>query len=110
MEDLKVPRVREGNCHPQILPYRKRIFLDLACRWKHPEDLRVSGRDLRGVLLTAEHFPPHRSRPRTGELSRERPLSVEYYAVFLDGTFLSIRRGKTAKEPVYVALGIKPDE
>jgi Transposase and inactivated derivatives len=29
--------------------------------------------------------------------------------VFLDGTFLSIRRGKTAKEPVYMALGIKPD-
>jgi hypothetical protein len=40
---------------------------------------------------------------------RERPLSEEYYAVFLDGTFLSIRRGKTAKEPVYMALGIKPD-
>ena len=29
--------------------------------------------------------------------------------MFLDGAFLSIRRGKTAKEPVYVALGIKPD-
>jgi transposase-like protein len=28
---------------------------------------------------------------------------------FLDGTFLSIRRGKTAKKPVYMALGIKPD-
>ena len=28
--------------------------------------------------------------------------------MFLDGT-LSIRRGKTAKEPVYIALGIKPD-
>jgi transposase-like protein len=27
----------------------------------------------------------------------------------LDGTFLSIRRGKTAKEPVYMAPGIKPD-
>jgi len=27
----------------------------------------------------------------------------------LDGTFLSIRRGKTAKEPVYIAVGIKPD-
>jgi putative transposase len=40
---------------------------------------------------------------------RERPLSEEYYAVFLDGTFLSIRRGKTAKELVYMALGIKPD-
>jgi len=40
---------------------------------------------------------------------RERPLSEEYYAVFLDGTFLSIRRGKTAKELVYIVLGIKPD-
>jgi len=29
--------------------------------------------------------------------------------VFVDGTFLSIPRGKTAKEPLYVALGIKPD-
>ncbi|MBC7217815.1 MAG: IS256 family transposase [Candidatus Caldatribacterium sp.] len=29
--------------------------------------------------------------------------------MFLDGTFLSIRRGKTAKEPVYMALGIEPD-
>lgn len=26
----------------------------------------------------------------------------------MDGTFLSIRQGKAAKEPVYVALGIKP--
>jgi len=40
---------------------------------------------------------------------RERPLAEEYYAVFLDGSLLSIRRGKTAKEPVYIALGIKPD-
>ena len=40
---------------------------------------------------------------------RERPLAEEYYAVFLDGTFLSIHRGKTAKEPVYIALGINPD-
>jgi transposase-like protein len=35
---------------------------------------------------------------------RERPLAEEYYAVFLDGTFLSTRRGTTAKEP-----GVRPD-
>ena len=39
---------------------------------------------------------------------RERPLRKEYYGVFLYGTFLSICRGKTAKEPVPMALGIKP--
>jgi transposase-like protein len=40
---------------------------------------------------------------------RERPLSKEYFAIFLDGTYLSIRRNEVAKEPVYLALGIKPD-
>ena len=40
---------------------------------------------------------------------RTRPLDEEYYAVFLDGTFLSIRRGGSAKEPVDLALGLKPD-
>jgi putative transposase len=40
---------------------------------------------------------------------RGRSLNEEHYAVFLDGTFLSIRRGKTDKEPVYMVLGIKPD-
>jgi len=36
-------------------------------------------------------------------------LREEYYGVFPDGTFVSIRGGKTAQELVYVALGIKPD-
>ena len=40
---------------------------------------------------------------------RNRPLAREYYAIYLDGTFLSVRRGKAAKEPVYLALGIRPD-
>ena len=30
VEDLKVPRVREGDFHPRILPYRKRASLDLS--------------------------------------------------------------------------------
>ena len=37
---------------------------------------------------------------------RERPLDEEYHAVFLDGP---VGRGQSAKEPVYLALGIKPD-
>lgn len=39
----------------------------------------------------------------------ERPLSGEHHVIYLDGAFLSVRRGKGAKEPVYPALGIKPD-
>ncbi len=40
---------------------------------------------------------------------KERPLDEGYYAIYLDCTFLSVHRGKAAKEPVYVALGVKPD-
>lgn len=29
LEDLKVPRVREGDFHPKLIPYRKRVSLDL---------------------------------------------------------------------------------
>ena len=65
LEDLKVPRVREGDFHPRILPYRKRASLELSeailallrRRRKHPEDLRLSGRDLWGVLLASKHLP-----------------------------------------------------
>ena len=30
VEDLKVPRVRKGDFHPQILPYRRRASLELS--------------------------------------------------------------------------------
>lgn len=30
MEDLRVPRVREGDFYPKILPYRRRTYLELA--------------------------------------------------------------------------------
>ena len=40
---------------------------------------------------------------------QNRPLAREYYAIYLDGSFLSVRRRKAAKEPVYLALGIRPE-
>ena len=30
MEDLKVPRVREGDFHPKLLPYRRRTSIELS--------------------------------------------------------------------------------
>jgi len=30
LEDLKVPRVRQGDFHPQILPHRRRTSLELS--------------------------------------------------------------------------------
>ena len=117
VEDLKVPRVREGDFHPQILPYRKRASLELSEAILALYAVGVSTRKISAFLegIYGAFYSPQ-SISRLVEVTqeqvkawRERPLSEEYYAVFLDGTFLSIRRGKTAKEPVYIALGIKPD-
>jgi putative transposase len=117
VEDLKVPRVREGDFHPGILPYRKRASLELSENILALYAVGVSTRKISHFLERisgAFYSPQSISRliqvtEEEGKAWRERPLSEEYYAVFLDVTFLSIRRGKTAKEPVYMVLGIKPD-
>ncbi|MEM1831761.1 MAG: transposase [Desulfurococcaceae archaeon] len=117
MEDLKVPCVREGEFHPKILPYRRRTSLELSeallALYAAGVSTRAISRFLEGIY-GAFYSPQSISRltqvvEEEVQAWRERPLSEEYYAVFLDGTLLSIRRGKTAKEPVYIALGIKPD-
>ena len=95
MEDLKVPRVREGNFHPQILPYRKRIFLELseailALSAVGGSTRKISAflkRDLRRLLLAPEYLLSLEGTQEQVELSRERSLSKEYCVVFLDGTF-----------------------
>jgi putative transposase len=40
------------------------------------------------------------------EAWRNRRLFEEYYVIYIDATFLSITRGYTSKEPVYVVLGV----
>ncbi|MBC7109323.1 MAG: transposase [Methanomassiliicoccales archaeon] len=117
LENLRVPRVREGDFHPRILPYRKRASVDLSeailTLYAVGLSTRNISRFLEGVY-GAFYSPQSISRlvavtKEEVKSWRERPLGEEYYAVFLDVTFLSVRRGKTAKEPVYMALGIKPD-
>lgn len=119
VEDLKVPRVREGEFHPKILPHRRRTSLELSeailVLYAAGVNTRAISRFFEGIHGA---FYSPRSISRLTQVVeeeiqswRERPLAEEYYAVFLDGTFLAVRRGKTAKKPVYIALGgIKPNE
>jgi hypothetical protein len=60
------------------------------------------------LLVTPKYLPPDRAHPRTKEARRERPLSEEHYAVFLDGTFLLIRRGKRLRNPCTWLSGSSP--
>ena len=76
---------------------------------QHPGHLPVFGVGVRGVLLPQSISRLTQVVEEEVKEWRNRPLAREYYAIYLDGTFLSVRRGKSAKEPVYVTLGIRPD-
>ncbi len=117
LEDLRVPRVREGEFHPVILPERRRASLELS---EAIVALYASGVSTRGISKFLEgiygaFYSPQSISRLTQVVEeevkgwRERPLHREYYAIYLDAIFLSIRRGKSGKEPVYLALGILPD-
>ncbi|MBC7217814.1 MAG: transposase [Candidatus Caldatribacterium sp.] len=64
-----MPRVREGNFHPRILPYRKRASVDLSevILTLYKEHLPLPGGRLRRLLLPAEHLPTPCGRRGTGE-------------------------------------------
>jgi len=105
--DLKVPRVQEDDFHPGILPYRKRASLELSEIVLALYVVGVSTRKISHFLegiYRAFYSPQSISRliqvtAEEVKAWRERPLSEEYHAVFLDGTFLSIRRGKQLRNP-----------
>ncbi len=108
--------MREGDFHPKTIPYRRRASLELSQAILALYACGVSTRAIFHFLegiYGAFYSPESISRLTPvveGEVRawRERPLDEESYAVFLNGTFLSVRRGQSAKEPVYIALGIKP--
>lgn len=109
--------VQEGDFYPRILPSQRWTSLELLEPILTFSACGVSTRAISWFLDGIySAFCSLQSISRLTQVVeeevrtwRECPLSKEYYAVFLDETFLSIRRGKSAKEPVYIALGIKPD-
>ncbi|QJA05952.1 IS256 family transposase [Thermosulfurimonas marina] len=118
IEGLMVPRTRDGNFRAQILPPpRRRAGLDLG---EAVLALYASGASTRAVSRFIEtiygaYYSPA-SISRLTEVAedqieswRKRRLSEEYFALYLDATFLPVRRGTVAREPVYLALGIRRD-
>ncbi|BAT71785.1 transposase IS654 family [Thermosulfidibacter takaii ABI70S6] len=114
IENLRVPRTRDRGFRPHIIPYRKRTLFDLE---EVVTLLFASGVSMRQVsrfintVYGVYYSPSSVSRlanvaKETIEAWRNRRLLEEYYAIYIDATFLNITRGYTSKEPVYVVLGV----
>ncbi len=117
IEDLRVPRTRDGNFRSVILPYRKKYTADVEEVIKALFIAGISQRKLAEVLEILYGAKLSASTiSRMAEVGleevekwRKRPLEERYAVIFLDATYFSLRRAKISKEPIYVALGIKED-
>ena len=49
------------------------------------------------------------SRYAEVEAFRRRPLAKRYACIYLDATFIALKRDTVAKEAVYIAVGIQED-
>lgn len=117
IEELRVPRTREGGFRPFFLEPYQRASYEL-------EELVVamyqggcSTRDISrtiGALLDGRYSASWVSRvteviQEKVEAYRKRALSRWYPIIFIDGVVMKIRRESVEGEVVYIALGIDED-
>lgn len=117
IDPLSVPRDRENYFHTQLFqPYKRQDdWLGSAIITLYQKGM--STRDLGKFIETilGDHYSAG-TISKVTEVVREdveafqkHPLKKRYAVVFLDGTYLKLRRDHVASEVVYVAIGITPE-
>lgn len=117
VEGLKVPRTRSGEFNPAILPERRRASFDLE---ELVFAMHVGGSSTRDISKFIERvYSASIGRDAISRLTdvaqgvidkwKNRPLAKEYAVIFLDATYVKLRRGDVRSEPVYVAMGVLPN-
>ncbi|SDO35106.1 Transposase (or an inactivated derivative) [Psychrobacillus sp. OK028] len=117
VEDLAIPRDRKGQYQTALFdPYQRRMVVvdDLIVQlYQHGVTPRKVGSIIHGLL--GEAYSTGTVSNITNkivediELWKKRPLRTRYLAVYLDATFLNIRRDTYENEAVYIAIGLTED-
>jgi putative transposase len=114
IEDLKIPRDREGNFKTQLIePYKRR---DISLE-ELVFGMYSSGMSVRSIAEALESVFEYKYSPSTisriSEITAEeitkwkqRKLKKRYSVIMLDGMWLSVRRDTVEKEVVLFVLGI----
>lgn len=114
---LTIPRDRNENFSPAFLPtygHRDDNWEELVIK------LYQTGVTTREISDIIERMYGHHYSPATiSNISKatqenvaafhERSLEANYSVLFLDGTYLPLRRGTVSKECIHIALGITPE-
>lgn len=117
IDDLSVPRDRQGNFQTQVFePYQRRDgWLEQAIITMYQKGMsaREIGKFVE-MILGDRYSATTISNITAATLDdiriwRDRPLKKRYVALYLDAMFIKVRRETVAKEAVFFALGVDED-
>lgn len=115
--ELSIPRDRNGEFKQQTVSPYKRTNDTLESFVIHMFQKGVTMSEVSHLIepMYGHHYTPQTISNMTKamgeevEAFRQRPLSNRYVCVYLDATFLPVKRDTVSKEAVYIAVGIRGD-
>ena len=114
---INIPRDRNGEFEQQLIPSYTRRTDDLETTIITLYRKGITTREIAELIekLYGHHYSPAtvsnitKSVQNQVEAFHNRQLSKQYVVIFMDATYLNVRRDSVAKEPLHVLLGITPD-
>ena len=115
--DLSIPRTRDGKFKSEVLPERKRVtfMLDDIIRAMFVSGIssRKAGKVLENLIgcSISSQFASYTSDipENVIEEFKNRSLDDEYPVIYIDATYVSLKRESVEKEAVYAVLGLRKD-
>ena len=113
---LQVPRDRLGLFHPVFLEYIKSREIELSelayklyVKGLTTLDIEKLFKEVYGKKMSRSKISMiTKSFAKERELWQNKPLSDNYYFLYIDATYVNVRRGRTVeKEAFYTVLGVK---
>lgn len=114
---LEIPRDRKGEFKQQTVPAYKRTNDTLEEIIIHLFRKGVTMSEIADLIekMYGHHYTPQTLSNMTKIFSeevaafKERALHDRYAAIYLDATYIPLKRKTVAKEAIHIAVGIRPD-
>ncbi|EGP5281360.1 TPA: IS256 family transposase [Enterococcus faecium] len=114
---LEIPRDRNGEFKQQTVPAYKRTNDTLEEIIIHLFRKGVTMSEIADLIekMYGHHYTPQTLSNMTKIFSeevaafKERALHDRYAAIYLDATYIPLKRKTVAKEAIHIAVGIRPD-
>ncbi|AHI56122.1 IS256 family transposase [Listeria ivanovii] len=114
---LEIPRNRNGEFKQQTLPAYKRTNDTLESTIIHLFEKGVTMSEIADLIekMYGHYYTPQTVSNMTKVLTEEvsafkvRSLNKQYAAIFMDATYIPLKRQTASKEAIYIAIGIRED-